>query len=138
MSYVLVLMMTVFVPFLIERFTESLVFTGLLTFGTVFGMLMVHVIAVELEMPYGEEFMDLPLLEMHAAFNRMLLLPYIRPECHGHPIIDQVKSARKRMQKNFSARTSLAEQLLPNPPPPAPSAKPDSEAKAAVTDMRPQ
>ena len=51
----------------IEKFTESIVFTGLLTFGTVFGMLMMHVIAIQLEMPYGEEFLDLPLLETKKA-----------------------------------------------------------------------
>ena len=78
LSYILLLMIMTFVPFLIEKFTESIVFTALLSFGSVFGMLMIHVIAVQLEMPYGEEFMDLPLLELHTAFNRSLLLLYVR------------------------------------------------------------
>ena len=65
------------VPVLTEKFTESVVFTGLLSFGIVFGMLMIHVIAVELEMPYGEDHTDLPLLEMHTAFNRGLLLHHV-------------------------------------------------------------
>ena len=87
LSYLLLLMIIWFVPFLVEKFTESLVFTFLLTFGSVFGLLMIHVIAVELEMPYGEEFMDLPLLEIHTAFNRSLLLLYVSPDKEGHPML---------------------------------------------------
>ena len=87
LSYIMMLMIITFIPALIEKFTESVVFTGLLSFGSVFGLCMIHVIAVELEMPYGEEFMDLPLLEIHTAFNRSLLLLYVSPDKEGHPML---------------------------------------------------
>ena len=50
------LMICVYVPFLVEKFTVSLVFSALLAFGTVFGLIMLHAITNALEIPFGEEF----------------------------------------------------------------------------------
>lgn len=130
LSYILLLMIMTFVPFLIEKFTESIVFTALLTFGSVFGMLMIHVIAVQLEMPYGEEFMDLPLLEMHTAFNRSLLLLYVCPDTYGHPMLDPLQDARKTCS---AQKAAAAMEASPSPPTEKPAAhvRPSSSQKVA-------
>ena len=68
----------------------------MLTFGTVFGLVMIHVITNALEIPFGEEFMDLPLLEMHTGFNRNLLACFVEGE-EKHPILADLD--RKRAER---------------------------------------
>ena len=58
-SYIVMTMTCIVIPFLVEKFTVSIVFSALLTFGTVFGLIMIHVVTNALEIPFGEEFMDL-------------------------------------------------------------------------------
>ena len=128
LSYVLLLMTMVFMPFLIEKFTQSIVFTFFLTLGTEFGMLMIHVIAVELEMPYGEDFMDLPLLELHTAFNRLLLLPYVSPDSDGHAVLDPFLCAYKLMKEKRSLLASPEEAPKPRGAPAAAKAENNGEA----------
>jgi hypothetical protein len=63
-----ILSVIIVIPIIIERFTASLILTPVLTFLSVFGFLMVHGIAIQLEAPFGEDYIDVPLLEMHAAY----------------------------------------------------------------------
>ena len=63
-----ILSVIIVIPIIIERFTESLILTPILTFLSVFGFVMVHCISIQLEAPFGDDYSDVPLLEMHAAF----------------------------------------------------------------------
>merc|ERR1719375_2125885 len=60
-------------PVYMSQFTKSYVITPILTFFVTFGFLMIHCVSIQLEAPFGEDDSDLPLLEMHAAFNDSLL-----------------------------------------------------------------
>lgn len=88
LSTFLLLIIVLIVPILIEKFTTALIFSPLLTFSSVFGMLMIHCVALQLEMPFGDDFVDLPMLEMHDAFNSSLLLFYIAKSEVEHPLHD--------------------------------------------------
>ena len=68
----MVAMLTV-APVYMSQFTKSYVITPILTFAVTFGFLMIHCVSIQLEAPFGEDDSDLPLLEMHAAFNDSLL-----------------------------------------------------------------
>ena len=72
-SYFSMIAMLIVMPLVIEQFTKSYALTPILTFGVTFGFLMIHCVAIQLEAPFGEDTSDLPLLEMHTAFNDALL-----------------------------------------------------------------
>jgi len=73
-AYLSLIIIVVVVPVVIERFTMSPVMTPMLTLFAVFLFLSIHCISIQLESPYGEDYVDLPLLEMHMAFNNSLLV----------------------------------------------------------------
>jgi predicted membrane chloride channel (bestrophin family) len=72
--YIGVLAIIIVIPVVIEKFTQSIVMTPLITLITIFMFLVIHCIAIQLESPFGEDFVDLPLLEIHSAFNSNLLV----------------------------------------------------------------
>jgi hypothetical protein len=81
MTEILLGVIVTFIPFLIEKFTKALIFTPVFTFFSVFGMFVMHAVTMQLEMPFGDDYIDLPLREMHNAFNSSLLQNFIvRPE----------------------------------------------------------
>jgi len=81
MTEILLVVNVIFIPFLIEKFTKALIFTPVFTFFSVFGMFVMHSVTMQLEMPFGDDFIDLPLREMHNAFNSSLLQNFIvRPD----------------------------------------------------------
>merc|ERR1719253_515336 len=81
MTEILLGVIVTFIPFLIEKFTKALIFTPVFTFFSVFGMFVMHAVTMQLEMPFGDDYIDLPIREMHNAFNTSLLQNFIvRPE----------------------------------------------------------
>jgi len=80
MTEVLLVVIVVFIPFLVEKFTKALIFTPVFTFFSVFGMFVMHSVTMQLEMPFGDDYIDLPLREMHNAFNTSLLQNFVVPK----------------------------------------------------------
>merc|ERR1719253_205535 len=80
MTEILLGVIVTFIPFLIEKFTKALIFTPVFTFFSVFGMFVMHAVTMQLEMPFGDDFIDLPLREMHNAFNSSLLQNFVVPK----------------------------------------------------------
>ena len=72
-SYIAMVGMLTVMPIVVAQFTKSYVITPVLTLGGTFGFLMIHCVAIQLEAPFGEDLSDLPLLELHTAFNDSLL-----------------------------------------------------------------
>ena len=60
-------------PFVMENTVQSKILTPLLTFIISYSFLLIHVITNLLENPFGDDFVDLPLLEVHMLFNEKLL-----------------------------------------------------------------
>merc|ERR550537_1568694 len=92
-SYALLVAIVVFIPVLIEKFTQAFVFTPVLTFTCTLGLCVMHVVTMQLEMPFGDDFIDLPLREMHQSFNSSILIQFqIHPD--EHPINEYLESKR--------------------------------------------
>mmetsp|Transcript_102809 Transcript_102809/g.296019 ORF Transcript_102809/g.296019 Transcript_102809/m.296019 type:complete len:513 (+) Transcript_102809:123-1661(+) len=64
----------VLTPFIMVQFSRSAPIAGLFTFITVFTMLSLHFIAVEIEDPFGMAANDLDLLDMQVEMNKRLLM----------------------------------------------------------------
>eukprot|EP00929_Paragymnodinium_shiwhaense_P077411 TRINITY_DN3985_c0_g2_i1.p1 TRINITY_DN3985_c0_g2~~TRINITY_DN3985_c0_g2_i1.p1 ORF type:complete len:542 (-),score=51.02 TRINITY_DN3985_c0_g2_i1:709-2334(-) len=77
-----------FIPAIAGFFIPQPIAASLLTFITTFAVWSINYIACELEMPFGEDPNDLPLLDMQKDFNqcmRMLMHPMARvPPCFAY------------------------------------------------------
>jgi hypothetical protein len=73
MSNGLILYSFCILPFAVENSVQSKILTPLLTFLISWCYLLIHIITNMLEVPYGDDYIDLPLLEMQYNFNSKLM-----------------------------------------------------------------
>merc|ERR1719506_3377018 len=59
-------------PILIEKFTDAMFLTPIFAFLSTIGYCAIYNISVALENPYGDDFVDVPLLEMALSMNEVL------------------------------------------------------------------
>merc|ERR1719161_482749 len=56
-------------PLFVEKFTEALILTPLLTFLICLGYSSINLVSILMENPFGDDAGDLPLVECHECFN---------------------------------------------------------------------
>jgi hypothetical protein len=67
------IIMLCMLPFVMENTVQSKVLTPLLTFIISYSFMLIHAITNLLENPFGDDHIDLPLLEVHSLYNEKLL-----------------------------------------------------------------
>merc|ERR1719272_184958 len=105
MAQFMISVVVIVMPFLIEKFTQALVFTPIFTFCTVFGFMVMHSVTMQIENPYGDDYIDLPLAEMHMAFNAGLLAQSsVKPS--EDPLLDYMKPMENEDYQNALMHTA--------------------------------
>merc|ERR1712093_34351 len=69
MMHMMMCLFLFLMPILVERFTGAVFASPVLAFIVTTGFFALHLIASELENPFGNDANDLPLVEVHEGFN---------------------------------------------------------------------
>lgn len=110
-------------PVIVLQFTNSLLFTPLLTFFAILGYWGLNEIAVELENPFGDDANDLPMLELHHDFidalEEALMAPpnMIDVEGFGHAAIPKELEADAAADSEEAAAAVTTQGSTPPPGP---------------------
>merc|ERR1711924_153160 len=115
------IIMLCMLPFVMENTVQSKVLTPLLTFIISYSFMLIHAITNLLENPFGDDHIDLPLLEVHSLYNEKLLAGEPVNNDMFRPPPDHVRTSSKMTSsennsvhgaENHEKMASLSEFLL--------------------------